>query len=167
MAISTVYGHVSRALQFHSLDAVWFCIGRTTVWTNEAAPPAPDVNQQEVEEVVAFKKWMEKKIVVPDAGGAIFYMGQNYREVTTGNAESEKARWVYVSTTLVGAEISLASFRQVGLYTGLTAKTGFTSKNILIPSEVQDTGLLEVIDNRRVTHRQADQSEKLSLVVEF
>jgi hypothetical protein len=168
MAISTVYGHVSRALEFFKHDDLFFGIGRTTAWTDEQVPPAPDVNIQEVEEIVAFKKVIEKKMVVPDAQGTIFYMGEQYREVTAAQAEAEKSRWVYVSTTLIGNEVPLASFRQLGLYSGLKVKdTAPAGKIALLPADIEDTGLLEIIDNRRVTHRQEDQSEKLSLIVEF
>jgi hypothetical protein len=168
MAISTVYGHVSRALEFFHRDDLYFAVGRTTVWADESVPPAPDVNLQEIEEVIAFKKVMEKKIVVPDAEGSIFYMGDYYREVTEPNAETEKARWIYVSTTLIGNEVPLSSFRQVGLYSNLVKEGSVPSNQlVLLPADVDDTGLLEIVDNRRVTHRQDDQSEKLSLVIEF
>jgi len=167
MAISTVYGHVSRALEFYKQPELFFAIGRTTEWSDESIPPAPDVNTAEVEEVFAFKKVLEKKIVVPDPNGSIFYINSYYREVSAADAEAEKARWVFVSTTLAGNEVPLQSFRQVGLYSNLKATTGNESKIILMPNEVDDTGLLEVVDNRRVTHRQVDQTEKLSLVIEF
>ncbi|MMZ43497.1 hypothetical protein D1872_50490 [compost metagenome] len=168
MAISTVYGHVSRALDFFKHESLYFCIGRTTPWDDETIPPAPDVNTQDVEEAVAFKKVLEKKMVVPDPAGTIFYMGNMYREITSDQAEAEKCRWVFVSTTLSGSEVPLASFRQVGLYSGLKPKDTVTPGKIaLLPNEVDDTGLLEVLDNRKVTHRQEDQGEKLSLVIEF
>jgi len=168
MAISTVYGHVSRALDFYAKDDLYFCIGRTTAWDEENIPPAPDVNIQDVEEAIAFKKVLEKKIVVPDPAGSIFYMGDMYREVSAEDAEDEKARWVYVSTTLTGDEVPLVSFRQVGLYSGLVVDSSVPAGKLsLLPEEVEDTGLLEVVDNRRVTHRQDDQSEKLSLIIEF
>ncbi|MOA58663.1 hypothetical protein D3C78_1830930 [compost metagenome] len=73
-----------------------------------------------------------------------------------------------MSTTLIGSEVPLQSFRQVGLYSNLTRESSVPSGQlVLLPAEVEDTGLLEIVDNRRVTHRQDDQSEKLSLVIEF
>lgn len=169
MAISTVYGHVARALEFFNRTDVYFCIGRTSAWPVENTPPAPDVNIQDVEEPAAYKKVTEKKMVVPDeANGTIVYMGNKYREVSSGNAETEKSRWVYVSIELVGVEAPIVSFRQVGLYSRLQVKSTVPAgKVVLLPADILDTGLLEIIDNRKVTHRQEDQSERLSFIVEF
>lgn len=168
MANSTVYGHVSRALEFLKHDDLFFCIGRTSEWPDEKQPPAVDVNQVDVEEQVAFKKVEEKKLVVPDPNGSIFYMGDRYREVQADQAKAEKARWVFVSTELSGNEVPLEDFRQVGLYSSTKLKSTVpVGKTAVLPNEVEDAGLLEILDNRKVTHRQEDQSEKLSLVVEF
>ncbi|MNT39759.1 hypothetical protein D3C71_1788210 [compost metagenome] len=121
-----------------------------------------------IEEAVAYKKAMEKRLVVPDPQGTIFYQGDYYREVQAADARAEKCRWVYVSTTLVGDELPLTSYRQIGFYSELELETGVpTNQLVLLPSDVADPGLLEVVDNRKVTHRQSDQSEKLSFIIEF
>ncbi|MNH41086.1 hypothetical protein D3C79_1025180 [compost metagenome] len=73
-----------------------------------------------------------------------------------------------MSTTLVGDELPLTSYRQIGFYSELELETGVpTNQLVLLPSDVADPGLLEVVDNRKVTHRQSDQSEKLSFIIEF
>lgn len=42
-----------------------------------------------------------------------------------------------------------------------------SQKTNLLPSEVDNHGILEVVDNRGASNRLADQKEKLSLVIEF
>lgn len=77
------------------------------------------------------------------------------------------SRWVYVETTLYYDEVPLEDYRQVGVFSRLTPVTAKASSLILLPADVQDKGILEVIDNRKVVNRQIDQSETLSIVIEF
>ena len=75
---------------------------------------------------------------------------------------------MYLDTTIEYDEIPLGFYRQVGLFTDLkVAEDVPEGKYSLSTSEVEDEGILEVIDNRQPSNRQADQTEKISLILEF
>ena len=66
------------------------------------------------------------------------------------------------------ADLPLGRYRQIGLYAGLTKAAGvLAGKYALLPSEVADNGILEMIDNRQDTNRLADMKDTLRLVIEF
>ena len=48
MAIMTLNGHVSRALDFYGRDDLYFGIGRTSAWADEKTPPIPEPTSVEI-----------------------------------------------------------------------------------------------------------------------
>ena len=60
MAVTTLSGHVSRAIDFFNDNTVFFGIGRQTAWNDESKPDTPVVSQKEIETPLGFKK-VEKK----------------------------------------------------------------------------------------------------------
>lgn len=87
--------------------------------------------------------------------------------VVDGGAEVNGARWVYVESTLYYDEVPLEDYRQVGVFSRLNPVPGKEEHATLLPVDVQSKGILEIIDNRKVVNRQIDQSETLSVVIEF
>lgn len=85
-----------------------------------------------------------------------------------GGALVEGARWVYVEAHLRYDELPLTQYRQIGVFSRLVKNDGVPAGKVaLLPNEVRDPGILEVIDNRKVVNRQIDQKEHLSIVIEF
>ena len=168
MAVTTLKGHVSRALDFYNKADKYFCIGRKTAWPVETAPPVP-VSTDEMQEVVGYKKVESIFMVKPDDAGSLTYRGIKWKIVDPANAASEGARWVYISSFIAYSDLPTdISYRQVGLTTGLVKETGVPDgKYALLPAEVKTTGLLEEIDNRTPVYRDPDQREQLVLVIEF
>jgi len=236
MAMSTMEGHTSRALDFYAKDDIYFAIGKTTPWADELQPPVLTLHTR-LQEIVGYKQVDTKYLLVPvTEGGTLQYSGQSWKtvsipflreltssastgtnilelddvtgieegdklrvekefysevsDVNQGNstitisdnldqdyeigdkvefgAISEGSRWVYVGTTIVYDELPLIEFRQVGLVSGLIRVTGIPpAQNVLLPNEVEDYGILEVIQNRRKVTRSIDQRERLSLILEF
>lgn len=103
------------------------------------------------------------------AGGSIYYRDTQWRIVDPGDAYLEAARWVYLEANLMYDDFPLPlDFRQVGWYSGLEALAGHEADDPLLP-ENRDTatGVLEVIDNRQVVNRSADEYEKIKIIIEF
>ena len=164
MAICTLKAHVSRALDFYNKEDIYFAIGKSTPWSAsdidnfdasrdyENNPPVPK-NTDDMKEIVGFKKAEFKAMVVQDDTDAV----------------TEGARWVYISTELSYDELPTDKpYRQVGIYTGLK-KSSSVQGNVynLLPNQVTDKGLLEVIDFRKPVYRDSDVREKLKIILEF
>lgn len=178
MAISTISAHVSRALDFFRKDDIYFAIGRTSPWPDDSEgrtemdvdflPPAEEKDATDLDEVIGFKKVETIYLVVPDEEGEIVYENIRWRAVSPDNAYAEKARHVFIETTIRYDELPLGFYRQIGVYTGLTRKEEVSSAKFnLLPEEVEDAGVLEILSNRKPSNRQADQKETINLVIEF
>lgn len=181
MAICTLEGHVSRALDFFHKDSIFVCIGKSTPWTAEDVddfdnerdyeqyPPAPK-NTDKMKEVIGYKRVEFRSLVVQDdVAGTLEYRGTKWRIVPEENAVSEGARWVYIATELSYNELPITDpYRQVGIYTGLKlTENANPAVYAVLPESVENPGLLEVIDNRKPIYRDSDVREKIKLVMEF
>jgi len=89
-----------------------------------------------------------------------------------GGAIVEGAKYVYVECHLDYDKFPLEPYRQIGLCSGVTP----SSVDILLDPELaakysgtvyDSLGILEILDNRIVAHRDINQREMLSLIIEF
>lgn len=178
MAISTLYSHVSRAIDFFNKNSIYFAIAKTSPWSNDSngktemdpqfSPPEENATVTALSELIGFKKAEVVRLVVPDVDGEISYDNGRWRAVSASSAYAEGAKYVYLETNIRSDELPIGFYRQIGVYTGLVLANGVpTSKYNLLPSEVSNTGVLEVYDNRQPSNRQADQREILSIIIEF
>lgn len=168
MAVTTIDGHVSRALDFFNKDSIHFAIGRTSSWENEFNPPTP-LPTDEMEDPLGYKQVESKFMVVPDENGSITYRNEKWRIVDKNEALDNGSKWVYLATYVAYDELPTnVSYRQIGVYTGLKRNSGVPEgKYNLLPTDVQDPGILEVLDNRTPVYRESDQREQLILILEF
>ena len=180
MAVCTLEGHVSRALDFYNKENIFVCIGKKNPWNEDTVdsydsnvdydryPPVPK-NTDTIIEPIGYKKIDSRFMVVEDnVNGSLEYRGTRWRIVSPDNAITEGARWVYITTELSYSELPTSDpYRQVGIYTGLTPIESKLSENVLLPDEVENTGILEIIDNRKPVYRDSDVKEKIKLVLEF
>lgn len=168
MATTTINGHVARALDFFERNDIYFGIGRPDPWADEQFPPAPTIETTDLTTPIGFKKVESVYMVVPDTEGEIVYRDKRWKIVPANQAIEEGARWVYIDCYLRYDELPLSDYRQIGVYSRLKPKTSVPpGKYNLLPSEVDDRGILEVLDNRKRVSRQIDQKENLTLVIEF
>jgi hypothetical protein len=163
MPVLTVRHHVTQALRFLAATNKYMAIGRTTAWSNESSPPAPSSSASTVEEVVCYAPLAQATLVKPDSGGSISHLGSNYTAVTEGNAYTESATRVYVKANFDYANAPLVTFRQIGLFTGLSG----TGAGIRLPGAVSDPGILELLDNRTPTIRAADKVDVVAALITF
>lgn len=169
MAITTLKGHVSRAIDFYKKDSIYFLLGRSTAWDDEETPPVPQPTD-EITEKLAYKVVDSKFLVIPsDKESDITYNGSYWTIVPQKDAYTKGAKWVYISSEINFNDFKdVSQYRQLGVCTNVVKKTDVASgKSNLLPSELSDTGILEILDNRKVINRQLDQSEKISVIIEF
>lgn len=170
MAVTTIKGHVSRAMDFYNKSSIYFCIGKTSAWIDEKNPPDP-LNTDDMTEPAGYKLIESKFMVMPDTTGTgeITYRDTRWKIVPYDQALAKGARWVYVVSYIAYTEFDIdLVYRQIGVYTGLEKAEGVASgKTNLTPEEVKNPGILEVLDNRTPVYRELDQREKLSVIIEF
>lgn len=171
MAITTLKGHVSRAMNLYDIDSIWFVVGHGNAWPEgDDNPPVPK-NTDELEDPKGYKKVESKFLCRPvkdEEHGEINYRGGSWKIIEKEQAPEEGARWVYLMSNLAYEELPTdIVYRQIGVITGLKPSSGNEQKLVLKPDEVEDAGLLEVLDNREPVYRDIDQREQLSIIMEF
>lgn len=112
IGVTTIGGHVARALDFASRDDVWVTLGKRDPWQsgtdplNNNAPvddqhpplPNPMTTFETLDDARVAKK-ATLQLVVPDNNGGIVAYAKNWRPVTPAEARSLGGRWVYVSAS--------------------------------------------------------------------
>lgn len=166
MSTLTQSHHVAQALRFLAATNKYIGIGRTAAWDVETAPPAPSVIATGVDTPICYAPLSKACLVVADAGGAITFGGDTYLEVPPEDAYTVGATQVYVEAQLNGAAAPLVTYRQAALFSGLT-KAGGAGAGILLPADVTDPGILEVLDNRQPTYRAADTLDVIAHLLQF
>lgn len=171
MAVTTLKGHVSRAIDFYNKTEVFFSLGKTTAWDDELNPPTPK-NTDDMVEILGHKKVESVFLVIPVTDGSahdLEFRDSKWKIVPINEAYAKGARWVYAMSIIEPTDFDThAVYRQIGITTGLKRHASTpTSKSNLLPSEVEDAGNLEIIDNRTPIYREFDQKERLSIVIEF
>lgn len=171
LPVTTYLGHTDRALSFVESDSVYFALGRTSPWSDSEndkgyVPPEVDLSAVTLDELICMKKVTQKLMVVPDKTGEIEYDGENWKVVSNEDAIKEQSRWVYLTTTLRYSELDCYQYRQVGIYNRVIPNDGVT-KDILLPENISDIGLLIACNNRGVVTRQTDTRDVYSLIIEF
>lgn len=171
MAIATNNSRVYASLQLRAKEAsTYLVIGKTSAWTNEDAPPQADPNTTTLQEVVGYKKVTKMSLCRPFVEGetttlpTVTYGAKKYVLVPDAQAYTQKAMMVYIEAEIVGEELPLGTYRQVGIHTDVTPKSGVTKK-ALLPTEVSSTGVLQFFENRKQQNRTADVTVREKFIV--
>lgn len=172
LPVTTIAGHTSRAISFYELNHIYFGIGKTSAWDGETndgfTVPLPSPSATTLDELVGMKLCSTKAIVYPDDDGTIVYRTQTWRKVTPEDAIKLGAHWVYIEATIDYDELPAVSYREIGVFTRVQLNDGVASnKSVLLPSDIKDTGILEVIDQRKVITRNEDSRDTFSMIIEF
>ena len=171
LPITTTMGHVSRAISFQELPNVYFGLGRTSPWENESDPdfsaPLPSVTATELDELIGLKKVDVKSLVVPDEDGTIIYRDRTWRRISADEAIALGAHWVYIEASVLYEELPATAYRQIGVFSRVKPKDSVVSTSILMPDDIQNLGVLEILDQRKVVTRNADSRDTFSMIIEF
>lgn len=171
MAIATTSSRVYAALALKSKSAsTYFAIGKTSPWTNEKIPPASDPNATMLTETIGYKKVDNVSLCRPYVEGEVTtypivtYGTLKFVLIPDAEAYNQKAVQVYYEVKIVGDELPVGTYRQVGVFTDLVPKTGVTKPNLL-PSEVQSIGILQFIENKEFNNRTVDTTVKERFII--
>ncbi|XWX29931.1 virion structural protein [Staphylococcus phage PG-2021_40] len=173
MAISTYNSHVDVAVYYSDKkNSTYVAIGKSTAWSNESTPPQPNANSTKLDEVIGYKKATKVSLCRPEVSGestqydTISYGNKTWVLVPKEKAVEEGAKWVYVEGEIVGEELPLGTYRQVGVHVDLQPNTSISKPNLL-PSEVQNVGTLLLLDNRQFQNRTPQGTVKERFIIEF
>lgn len=175
-ACATIGFHVKRALEFYNTDSVFFALAKESPWTDSSGAEINDfelipnpTTDSVLEDIWAYKRVESKYLVVPDEeNGTIIYQKTKWRVVSADTAFKEKCRWVYLTSFIYYDELPLKTYHQIGVYTGLKLATGVATGAVnLLPENVSDPGLLEIVDYRPGIGRSIDMREQIGLIIEF
>lgn len=172
LPVTTIAGHTSRAISFFELDRVYFGIGRTSPWDGETekgfSAPLPSTSATELTELIGLKRCTTKSIVYPDPEGTVVYRDQTWRKVSPEQAIELGAHWVYIEASIDYDELPAVGYRQIGVFSRVTLKDGVSpTKAVLLPEDIKSTGILEVLDQRKVVTRNEDSRDTFSMIIEF
>lgn len=173
LPITTTVGHVSRAISFYELQSVYFALGKQTPWSDDEhdpdfKPPLPSVDATDLDELIGMKRVDVKSLVVPDPDGTVVYRDQTWRKVSIEEAIELGAHWVYLEATIDYEDLPAVAYRQIGVYSRVTLNSDTASnKKILLPEDISNTGILEILDQRKVVTRNEDSRDTFSMIVEF
>lgn len=165
--------HIQAALNFKSSYAnTYISIGRTSAWSDDQNPPACDPSITILDEPIGYKLVGTCSLVrrplegetIPET--AITYRSESWIIVPDDQAFTQNAKFLYLSSDIVGDELPLSTFRQIGLFTHLSPNNGVTKPNLL-PSEVQSIGVLEAFINDVPRTRTIDQTTTLEFLLQF
>lgn len=170
LPIITNTAHCSRALAFVEQGNIYIGIGRTSPWEGENeegfVPPEPDLDAENLDELVGLKKADRVSLVMPDQYGDIEYAKIKFKTLSKDEALREKARWVLIESTIYFEELPPVPYRQIGVFSRVQAKDGKEKNKVLMPNDIKDVGILEVLANRKVTTRQSDTKDTYFMVIE-
>jgi hypothetical protein len=157
LAIATLNSHIADALELQSkYNSAYLVFGKTSPWVDEENPPEESADVSAISEVIGYKKAKRFSLARPLRTGetaesvsypVITYRSQVWVLVPTDKAYEEKARWVYFEAEILETDFPANQFRQVGVQIGLKPRSNVTKDNLL-PSEVADTGVLKLYENK-------------------
>ena len=143
-------------------------VGRTTPWEDEENPPAPSSTDTTLEELIIYKRPNRLTFVTNDDNGELTILGDKYRALTLEEARDIQSRLVLIQTTFSTADFGgPVDYRQIGVFTYVVPTAGNESKSILLPSEIEDPGLIIHLTNRSPYYCYTNHGETINLLIAF
>lgn len=177
LPITTTMGHVSRAILFQQMPYIYFGLGRSTPWEGELeaeesgeefSAPLPSVDATELDELIGLKRVDVKALVTPDGDGTVVYRDRTWRKISAEDAIKLQAHWVYLEASIYYDELPARAYRQIGVFSMVKLKEGVPeNKAVLLPEDIENTGILEVLDQRKVVTRNEDSRDTFSMILEL
>lgn len=170
LPIITNAAHCARALSLVEQGQLYIGLGRKSPWQGENEdgfiPPEPNPDATELDELIGMKKADRSVMVAPDDEGSIEYGGLKWKPLTIEEAFEKKSRWVLVEVTIMYDELPPTAYRQIGIFSRVKTVEGKEGQLILLPDEILDVGILEVLNNRKVVTRQTDTKDTYMMIIE-
>jgi len=174
-ALFTNAQRILNALSLKQEVNLYIAIGRTTPWTDEENPPTPLVTDLTIDELIYIKKITVKHLVIDDDpydayGPDVEVGGYGYSYVADADAFSDSAMSVYLSQSIYFDDIAPTdtTYRQLGILLNPKDADGELLTGVeYLGAAVIDQGEVLYIDNREAVTRDASQSEKVEIILNF
>ena len=171
LPIITNTAHCARALALAESKNIFFAIGKQEPWSNDEnetgfIPPEPDVDATNLDGLIGMKRAERVSLVIPDENGEFEYQKIRFKTLTKEEAFKKKARWVLIETTIFYDELPPVPYRQIGVFSMVKPVAGKEISKVLMPEDIEDVGILEVLNNRRAVTRQSDTKDTYFMVIE-
>lgn len=162
---------VSRAYDFYN-NTLWIGLGKTTPWTDEGNPPAPDPGVETIDEPVIYKKATVVSFVVEDELGELAVYRNNelihFSFISPTEAIDQNISSIFIEGQFLPAEVGdEVVYRQVGIFSHLTPAEGYESADILTPANITDIGFLEWISHQEPVYIQPNQINTIQVIITF
>jgi hypothetical protein len=175
MAIKTNNLRVLNALNTKNESNLYICLCQSTVWNDEANPPNPLVTDKIIDDIIYAKKISIKHLVVQDDpydayGIDVQVKGVNWNYVLDAEAFVKFAHYLYLSVTVDFNDISPSNvtFRQIAIIRNPKDVDGNLLTDVeYLGTSIIDQGELLYIDNFVAISRSPDQTDEVSIVLNF
>ena len=150
-------------------QSMYLVLGRTSAWSNEQVPPEAVSSTTQLDEIIGYKRVSKAVLVRPTRETdtnkeKVTFNNNSWTIINQEDAIKEGAKWAYFESKVVGNELPLGTYRQVGI--SINVKP-INQKSALLPSEIEDKGTLLFYDNKQFQNRTNDVSNLERLIVEF
>lgn len=171
--IGTSAHRVLNAYRFVQANTIWGVVGGQTAWTDDQAPPLPEITTSSINTIIGAKKATVSLVVRDDLNGDQTFLSSGvvtrWRIVTDlAQAITDGARTVLIKAIIIGDELPLQTFREIGFYSGLEVKAAVApGKEALIPAEIEGFGKLEFIEYRKPVTRELTSAYEVAALIDF
>jgi hypothetical protein len=171
--IATTSHRVKNAKRFVDDSDVWAVLGGQLAWPDENAPPNPPINTTTVATPIGAKKANKYLVIQDDIAGTEQFIlnGQITRWRIVENlvdALTQGARWILIRAIIIGDELPLNTFRQIGFFTGLTRATGVDSGLLaLTAAQIETYGILEAVEYKKAVSRDISTGYEIAALIEM
>jgi len=169
MAVIPYTARARTALLHKTYSTYWVAVGKTTAWDDELAPPSPEAGLTDIEEHIVFvKAELVSLCRFVNSQEDVMIRGRRYRYVEDSNALTELGRFIYIKARFdpsIGQPYGI--FRQMGVFSNLVPAAGHTDDLWLDPDDVEDTGVLEYVENTAPIVMSLEREEIVQVIFEF
>jgi hypothetical protein len=171
--IATSNHRVKNAKRFVDDGEVWAVLGGQSAWTDDQNPPNPPFASNLVNTPIGAKKATKQLVIQDDVTGTEQFILNGtltrWKVITTlEEALTLGARWVLLRSIIVGDELPLNQFREVGFFTGLVKANGVdANKTNLTAAEIQSYGILEALEYKKPISRDISTGYEIAALIEM
>jgi hypothetical protein len=169
---------VSNAIRLYSVegDNVWMIVGGQTSWPDEQNPPNPVTTTTAVDSPIGAKKGTVQLVIQdpngtivttqddPSGGSQILTRWSIVPDVQT--AKDVGCRWVMFNAQIIGSELPLIPFRQIGFSLGLQQNAG-AGVSAVVAEQITDFGMLQNLEYKQVVNRDSSNIYNSLAIIEF
>jgi len=158
MAIQTITGHITQAINFSQQSSLYFELAKQTDWSDPSSPDSEVSSTTDLPDSQAFVSVVNKFLVYDngvttkqeDTDTYIIYKGHQWNIATTENAVANKAYYVVLIGNLSVGVLPSFKYTQIGIRQGTVLASNVASQDYAKASDVTTKGSLLYYENRQL-----------------